>query len=167
LYIFSYQLIKAIKKLRTLANSKSTVSIKQINNDFINLNKIVKPKYTKFLNIGIVTSISDNIVNILGLYNVSFGEMIEILTGIEVAKGMILNIEESKVSAVIFTSDINIKPGQEVVKKNILMSVPTGDNLLGRIVDPLDNPLHSNKLIKSKSHRFMDSMAPSIISRNL
>jgi F-type H+-transporting ATPase subunit alpha len=51
--------------------------------------------------------------------------------------GMVLNIEEKKVSAIIFSSDRNIKPGQEVIMKSVLMSVPVGDTLLGRIVDPL------------------------------
>jgi F-type H+-transporting ATPase subunit alpha len=86
---------------------------------------------------GIVTGISDNIVTMVGLYDVSFGEMIEVLTGIDVVMGMVLNIEEKKVSAIIFSSDRNIKPGQEVLMKSVLMSVPVGDKLLGRIVDPL------------------------------
>jgi F-type H+/Na+-transporting ATPase subunit alpha len=73
----------------------------------------------------------------VGLYDVSFGEMIEVLTGIDVVMGMVLNIEEKKVSAIIFSSDRNIKPGQEVLMKSVLMSVPVGDKLLGRIVDPL------------------------------
>jgi F-type H+-transporting ATPase subunit alpha len=73
----------------------------------------------------------------VGLYDVSFGEMIEVLTGIDVVMGMVLNIEEKKVSAIIFSSDRNIKPGQEVIMKSVLMSVPVGDKLLGRIVDPL------------------------------
>jgi F-type H+-transporting ATPase subunit alpha len=51
--------------------------------------------------------------------------------------GMVLNIEEKKVNAIIFSSDRNIKPGQEVIMKSVLMSVPVGDKLLGRIVDPL------------------------------
>jgi len=114
---------------------------------------------------GIVTGISDNIVTMVGLYDVSFGEMIEVLTGIDVVMGMVLNIEEKKVSAIIFSSDRNIKPGQEVLMKSVLMSVPVGDKLLGRIVDPLGNPLDSLGPIISKGNRFMDSMAPSIISR--
>jgi F-type H+-transporting ATPase subunit alpha len=92
--------------------------------------------------------------------------MIEVITGADVAIGMVLNIEENKVSAIIFSSDINIKPGQEVIKQSVLMSVPTGDTLLGRIVDPLGNPLDSLGVIIPTGRRFMDSMAPSIISRN-
>jgi len=124
-----------------------------------------EPNTNDYSEVGIVTGISDNIVSIVGLYNVAYGEMIEVLTGEENAMGMVLNLEENKVSAIIFTSDINIKPGQEVLRKAMLMSVPTGDNLLGRIVDPLGNPLDSKGPIVSTGNRFMDSMAPSIISR--
>jgi F0F1-type ATP synthase alpha subunit len=45
---------------------------------------------------------------------------------------MVLNIEEDSISAIIFSSDINIKPGQDVFRRFTLMSVPTGKNLLGR-----------------------------------
>lgn len=126
---------------------------------------IIEPNNYDYSKIGIVTGISDNIVNIVGLYDVAFGEMIEILTGVESAMGMVLNIEENTVSAIIFSSDINIKPGQEVFSTSLLMSVPIGDNLLGRIVDPLGNPLDSLGKIIPSGHRFMDSIAPSIISR--
>ncbi len=127
--------------------------------------EIIEPNNYDYSKLGIVTGISDNIVNIVGLYDVAFGEMIEVITGIDIVMGMVLNIEENKVSAIIFSSDINIKPGQEVIKKSVLMSVPTGDNLLGRIVDPLGNPLDSLGIVLSTGNRFMDSMAPSIISR--
>jgi F-type H+-transporting ATPase subunit alpha len=128
-------------------------------------NNKIEPNNYDYSKLGIVTGISDNIVSIVGLYDVAYGEMIEVLTGVENAMGMVLNIEENKVSAIIFTSDINIKPGQEVLKKSMLMSVPIGDNLLGRIIDPLGNPLDSKGAIIPTGYRFMDSMAPSIISR--
>lgn len=125
----------------------------------------IEPDQFIYSEIGIVTGISDNIVNIVGLFDVAFGEMIEILTGSESAMGMVLNIEDSSISAIIFSSDINIIPGQDVVRTSVLMSVPIGDNLLGRIVDPLGNPLDSLGMIVPTGYRFMDSIAPSIISR--
>jgi hypothetical protein len=128
-------------------------------------NDDIEPNNLDYSRLGIVTGISDNIVSMVGLYDVAYGEMIEVLTGFESAMGMVLNIEENKVSAIIFSSDINIKPGQEVIRTSLLMNVPVGDNLLGRIVDPLGNPLDSKGVIVSTGYRFMDSMAPSIISR--
>jgi len=60
---------------------------------------------------------ADNIVNIVGLYNVAYGEMVEVFTGKQTkVQGMVLNIEQDKISAIIFSGDIDIKPGQVVVK---------------------------------------------------
>ena len=146
-------------------DNKSLLKEFIFNLDIFNNNNLIEPNNFDYSQLGIVTGISDNIVSIVGLYGVAYGEMIEVLTGNDNAMGMVLNIEENKVSAIIFSSDINIKPGQEVLKKSMLMSVPVGDNLLGRIVDPLGNPLDSKGPIIPAGHRFMDSMAPSIISR--
>lgn len=155
----TYDSFATVNLLKILINNSMYTNYDIVDSDTIEPNKY---DYSK---IGIVTGISDNIVNIVGLYDVAFGEMIEILTGSDSAMGMVLNIEESKVNAIIFSSDINIKPGQEVVSTSVLMSVPVGDNLLGRIVDPLGNPLDSLGIIIPTGHRFMDSIAPSIISR--
>jgi len=79
--------------------------------------------------------------------------------------GIILNIEYFQVGAVVFSSDINIMPGYLVIRKYVLMSVPSGSSLLGRIVDPLGNPLDNLGPIASKGLRFIEQIAPSIISR--
>lgn len=118
--------------------------------------------------VGIVLEVADGIVTISGLSNVAFGEMIEIVMPDNTSKnviGIILNIEYFQVGAVVFSSDIDIMPGYLVIRKYILMSVPSGSNLLGRIVDPLGNPLDNLGPISSKGLRFIEQIAPSIISR--
>jgi len=120
-----------------------------------------------FEELGIVLEVADGIVTISGLYNVAFGEMIDIIVpGSEPVVGIILNIENFQVSAVIFSSDIDIVPGYIVMRKYILMSVPTGTSLLGRIVDPLGYPLDNLGNIINKGFRFIEQVAPSIISRS-
>lgn len=74
--------------------------------------------------------------------------MISVSFGTGNAVGMVLNIEEDSISAIISSSDINIKPGQDVFRRFTLMSVPTGKNLLGRIVDPLGNMLDIYQMYK-------------------
>jgi F-type H+/Na+-transporting ATPase subunit alpha len=118
--------------------------------------------------IGIVLEVADGIVTISGLSNVAFGEMIEIVMPDNTSKnvvGIILNIEYFQVGAVVFSSDIDIMPGYLVIRKYVLMSVPSGSGLLGRIVDPLGNPLDDAGAISSKGLRFIEQIAPSIISR--
>lgn len=93
-----------------------------------------------FNNIGIVSSVGDGIVNILGLQNVANGEMLEIyistnIKGRQVIKALVLNLSPKLVSAVCLSSDIQIKPGQFVTLTNELMSIPVGDSLLGRVVN--------------------------------
>jgi F-type H+-transporting ATPase subunit alpha len=117
--------------------------------------------------IGIVLEVADGIVTISGLSNVAFGEMIEIvIPGSTNIIGIILNIEYFQVGAVVFSNDIDIVPGYMVIRKYILMSVPSGSALLGRIVDPLGNPLDDLGPIVNKGNRFIEQVAPSIISRS-
>lgn len=123
--------------------------------------------FLKNTGLGLVISVADGIVTISGLHSVSFGEMVEIIIPCKgTIIGMILNIEDHQVSAVIFDNDIDILPGFIVVRKYILMSVPIGSALLGRIVDPLGNPLDNKGPINNKGYRMMEQVAPSIISRS-
>jgi len=116
--------------------------------------------------IGIVSTIGDGIITIKGLKEIVFGEMIEIIIpGGENIMGIILNIEKKKVSAIIFTNDIDVLPWYIVMKKAVLMSVPTGKELLGRIVDPIGRPIDGLGEIKSTKKREIEQIAPSIISR--
>ncbi len=120
---------------------------------------------TLFKNMGLVISISDGIVGVRGLDNVANGEVIEFITGNSKVTGMVLNLEPDKISAVVLGDDSNIKPGLLVVRKFTLMGVPVGEGLLGRVVDPLGNPLDDRGVIISKGYSFIEKVAPSIISR--
>jgi len=136
------------------------------------MNYIIEEKENRddlfFKELGIVLEISDGIVTISGLYDVTFGEMIDIIIpgSNKPIIGIILNIEYFQVSAVIFSNDIDVVPGYIVMRKYILMSVPTGTALLGRVVDPLGNPLDDLGNINSKGSRYIEQIAPSIISRS-
>jgi F-type H+/Na+-transporting ATPase subunit alpha len=94
-----------------------------------------------YSDIGVVESIGDGIINILGLQNAANGEMVEIFINsnnesneIIIQKALILNLGEKWVSAVCLASDDLIKPGQFVALTNEQMSIPVGDSLLGRVV---------------------------------
>jgi len=102
---------------------------------------ISKQEYNIFQNVGVVTGVADGIVSILGISNVAYGETVDILTGDSIITCLVLNLEYGKVNAIVLDADINIKPGQIVICSGILMRVPTGDSLLGRIIDPLGKPV--------------------------
>jgi len=120
----------------------------------------------QFSDLGIVVSVSDGIVGISGLDNVANGEVIDFLAGSNKIVGMILNLEPGKVSAVVLGDDSEIKPGQYATRKYTLMNVPVGKELLGRVVDPLGNPIDMGDPIITKDYSFIEKIAPSIISRS-
>ena len=121
--------------------------------------------FEKLSNAGIVIAISDGIVTIEGLNSVANGEMITFCAGSSDIPGLVLNLAHDKVSAVVLGSDLEIQPGDFVICEKNLMSIPTGDALLGRVVDPLGNPLDDQGPIITDSQRFVESRAPSIIER--
>ena len=112
--------------------------------------------------IGQVLSVGDGIARIYGLDNVQAGEMVEFPGGI---RGMALNLEEDNVGAVVFGSDRNIREGDTVKRTGDIVSVPVGKGLLGRVVDPLGNPLDGKGPIEAEANMKVDVKAPGIIPR--
>ena len=112
--------------------------------------------------IGQVLSVGDGIARIYGLDNVQAGEMVEFPGGI---RGMALNLEEDNVGVVIFGSDRDIREGDTVKRTGDIVSVPVGKELLGRVVDPLGNPLDGKGPINASENRKVDVKAPGIVPR--
>ncbi len=113
--------------------------------------------------VGQVLSVGDGIARIYGLDNVQAGEMVEFPGGI---KGMALNLESDNVGAVIFGNDSTIKEGDTVKRTGAIVDVPVGKGLLGRVVDPLGNPIDGKGAIQNVAERRrVDVKAPGIIPR--
>ena len=112
--------------------------------------------------VGRVLSVGDGIARVYGLDNIQAGEMVEFPGGIQ---GMALNLEADNVGVVIFGSDQDIKEGDTVKRTNAIVDVPVGDELLGRVVDGLGNPLDGKGPIKTKKRAIADAKAPGIIPR--
>src|SRR5471032_3336329 len=113
--------------------------------------------------VGEVLSVGDGIARVFGLDNVQAGEMVEFPGGI---KGMALNLETDNVGCVIFGNDSTIKEGDTVKRTGAIVEVPVGKALLGRVVDPLGNPIDGKGEIKGAAERRrVDVKAPGIIPR--
>jgi F-type H+-transporting ATPase subunit alpha len=112
--------------------------------------------------IGQVLSVTDGVAQIYGLDNVQAGEMIEFEGGV---MGLALNLEEDAVGAVIFGDDRDIKEGQIVRCTKKIMEVPTGEALLGRVVNALGQPIDGKGPIKSKTTGRLEQKAPGIMPR--
>ena len=112
--------------------------------------------------VGRVLSVGDGIARVYGLDSVQAGEMVEFPGGIQ---GMALNLESDNVGVVIFGSDQDIKEGDVVKRTNSIVDVPIGDELLGRVVDGLGNPIDGKGPIKTTKRGVADVKAPGIIPR--
>jgi len=112
--------------------------------------------------VGQVLSVGDGIARVYGLDNVQAGEMVEFPDG---TRGMALNLETDNVGVVIFGDDRTIKEGDTVKRTGTIVDVPVGKGLLGRVVDPLGNPIDGKGEIDSTERREVEVKAPGIIPR--
>lgn len=112
--------------------------------------------------IGEVLSVSDGIAVLWGLADVGSGEMLEFESGV---RGMALNLTEETVGAVIFGDDRDIQQGDTVKRLKQSVNVAVGEELLGRVIDALGNPIDGKGPITTKNNRSVFSNAPGIIDR--
>jgi len=112
--------------------------------------------------VGTVLEVGDGIARVFGLDNVQAGELVEFPGSIT---GMTLNLQEDNVGVVIFGSDHSIKEGDEVKRTEKIAEIPVGEGLLGRVVDPLGNPIDGKGPIESSDTRLIETIAPGIVAR--
>lgn len=112
--------------------------------------------------VGTVLEVGDGIAQIYGISNCMAGEMLEFSNG---ASGLAFNLEENSIGAVILGEYTDLKEGDEVKRTGTVMQVPVGPALLGRVVDPLGNPLDGKGPIQTEHYRPVESPAPGIADR--
>src|SRR6188768_3517376 len=112
--------------------------------------------------VGTVIELGDGIARIYGLQNAMAGELLEFENG---TMGQVFNLEEESIGAVIFGNYLTIKEGDTVKSTGRLLEVPVGDAVMGRVVNPLGQPLDGGPAIPSTETRKMDIVAPGIAER--
>ena len=112
--------------------------------------------------VGKVLEVGDGIARIYGLGNAMSSELVEFETG---CFGQVFNLEESSVGVVVLGEYLEIKEGDQVKRTGQLLSVPVGDALVGRVVNPLGQPLDGRGPIESPHRRAMEMIAPGIAGR--
>ncbi len=113
-------------------------------------------------NVGTVLQVGDGIARIYGLEKVMASELLEFEDG---TTGIALNLEEDNVGAVLIGSGRNIQEGSTVKSTGRIASIPVGEALLGRVVDPLCNPIDGKGPIHCTETRLIESPAPGIVDR--
>ncbi len=116
----------------------------------------------EFSEVGQVITVGDGIARVYGLEKVMYGELLtfpgEIL-------GMALNLEEDNVGAVLLGADTRIKEGDEVKRTGRIMEVPVGDALVGRVVNPVGQPLDGKGPIETSTFGPIERLAPGVVDR--
>ncbi len=111
---------------------------------------------------GTVLSVGDQIARVYGVQNAMAMELLEFPGGI---MGMVLNLEEDNVGVALLGEDTHIKEGDPVKRTGKIFSVPVGDAVMGRVVNPLGQPIDGLGPIESNEQRVVEVVAPGIIAR--
>jgi F-type H+-transporting ATPase subunit alpha len=112
--------------------------------------------------VGRVLEVGDGVARIYGLSKAMAGEMLEFENG---AVGLVFNLEENSVGSVVLGDFLGVKEGDEVRTTSRLLSVPVGEAMVGRVVDPLGRPLDGKGPIQTPHRRPLESRAPGIAER--
>ena len=112
--------------------------------------------------VGSVVTVGDGIALVYGLDKAMAGELLEFPGGIY---GIVLNLEEEHVGAILMGSDANIKEGDQVKRTGKVVEVPVGDELLGRVVNALGQPIDGGKPINAKKYSPIEKIAPGVMTR--
>ena len=117
---------------------------------------------SSLVDVGTVVEAGDGIAQIHGLSNVKYSELLEFPNG---TLGMALNLEEDSVGTVVLGDYLDIKEGDEVKATGRIVEVPVGEELIGRVVDPLGRPIDGKGSIKTNSTAPVEKPAPNVVSR--
>ena len=112
--------------------------------------------------VGTVVTVGDGIAIVYGLDNAMLGELLEFPNDVY---GMVMNLESDSVGAVLLGDDTLIKEGDTVKRMGEVMEVPVGDNMLGRVVNALGQPIDGKGEIKTSKKRPIERIAPGVITR--
>ncbi|MBT8212529.1 MAG: F0F1 ATP synthase subunit alpha [Acidimicrobiia bacterium] len=112
--------------------------------------------------VGYVTSVGDGVARVEGLPNVMASELLEFPGGLI---GVALNLDEDSIGAVLMGESSYVEEGDEVHPTGRVLSVPVGDAFLGRVIDPLGNPVDGKGPIQADGQRRLEVQAPSVVQR--
>jgi F-type H+-transporting ATPase subunit alpha len=111
---------------------------------------------------GVVLSVGDGIARLYGLEKAMAGELLEFPHGV---MGMVLNLEEDNVGAALLGEVLHVKEGDVVKRTGRIVQVPVGEALIGRVVDPLGQPLDGKGPVEAKEYRNVEEKAPGVVWR--
>ena len=114
---------------------------------------------------GVVIRVGDGVAWVHGLSNAGYSEVLEIETDGNTVEAFALNLMEDEIGAVILGGEDKVKAGASVRRKGSVLDVPVGEELLGRVVDPLGRPLDDGPAIKTKKRGLIERPAIGVMGR--
>ena len=114
---------------------------------------------------GVVICVGDGVAWVHGLSNAGYSEVLEIETDGDTVEAFALNLMEDEIGAVILGGENKVKAGASVRRKGSVLDVPVGEELLGRVVDPLGRPLDDGPAIKTKKRGLIERPAIGVMGR--
>jgi F-type H+-transporting ATPase subunit alpha len=111
---------------------------------------------------GFVVQVGDSVATVYGLNDAVYGELVEFSSG---AHGIVFNLEEENAGCVILTGESLVKDGEEVKRTGKVVSIPSGNALFGRVVNPLGEPLDGKGPITAEASMPMEAPAAPVIDR--
>ena len=114
---------------------------------------------------GVVIRVGDGVAWVHGLSNAGYSEVLEIETDGDTVEAFALNLMEDEIGAVILGGEDKVKAGASVRRKGSVLDVPVGEELLGRVVDPLGRPLDDGPAIKTKKRGLIERPAIGVMGR--
>jgi len=115
--------------------------------------------------VGIVTRVGDGVAWVYGLRSAGYSEVLQIETRDGVVEAFALNLNEDEIGAVLLGGDESVSAGNKVTLKGTVLDVPVGEELLGRVVDPLGKPLDGGPAIKTKERGLVEREAIGVLGR--
>jgi F-type H+/Na+-transporting ATPase subunit alpha len=139
-----------------------TISPDEIRDALKDFVKSYRPSKTATTEVGYVVDAADGIAHVEGLPGVMANELIRFGDG---TLGLALSLDENEIGVVVLGEFGGIVEGLEVARTGEVLSVPVGDNYLGRVVDPLGNPLDGLGVIEPEARRALELQAPGVMQR--
>jgi len=102
---------------------------------------------------GFVVQVGDSVATVYGLTNAIYGELVEFASG---ATGIVLNLEEETVGCVLLSGESQVKDGEEVKGTGKVVSVPSGNSLFGRVINPLGEPIDGKGPVTAEAYLPVD-----------
>src|SRR5690606_29566796 len=150
------------RSIRGNTMAELTISPDEIRDALKDFVKGYEPGASSKTEVGYVTDASDGIAHVEGLPGVMANELIRFADG---TRGLAQNLDESEIGVVVLGGFGGIEEGMEVTRTGEVLSVPVGDAFLGRVVDPLGNPIDGLGEIKAEARRALELQAPGVMQR--